>query len=177
MYITQIEKIEIVGFYNYLINNKILENCSKYKLSKSSFAPNNEVLAYTQEQFIELFRLLHTKLQTKQYLHKLIKNRGFAQIWLYMYLHYIVIWRRSDIQKLLSPNLNNIGFSGKEFLEYLEENNEFTDEMAMKIVIDVKKKIDTYGIVSTKNNRNLVIEIGTFTIKNLGLIISNVRST
>lgn len=169
---TQIEKIEIVGFYNYLINNKILENCSKYKLSKSSFAPNNEVLAYTQEQFIELFRLLHTKLQTKQYLHKLIKNRGFAQIWIYMYLHYIVIWRRSDIQNLLSPNLNNIGFSGKEFLEYLEENNEFTDEMAMKIVIDVKKKIDTYGIVSTKNNRNLVIEIGTFTIKNLGLLLA-----
>lgn len=169
---TQIEKIEIVGFYNYLINNKVLKNCSKYKLSKGSFAPNNEVLAYTQEQFVELFRLLHTKLQTKQYLHKLIKNRGFAQIWLYMYLHYIVIWRRSDIQKLLSPNLNNIGFSGKEFLKYLEEDNEFTDEMGIKIVTDVKKKIDTYGIVATKNNKNLVMEIGTFTIKNLGLLLS-----
>ena len=89
-----------------------------------------------------------------------------------MYLHYIVIWRRSDIKKLVSPNLKNIEFSGEQFLEYLDKGNEFTYEMAVKIVVDVKKKIETYGLVATKNNKNLVIEIGTFTIKNLGLLLA-----
>ena len=170
---TQNDKVEFVAFYNYLIKYKSLKNRVVYKLPKDSFVDESqEVLGYTQEQFLELFRLLHTSTMDKDYINRAVKSRGQAQVWLYMYLHYVTIWRRGAISEIPSPNLKNIGFEAEELLKWLSEGNEFTEEMGMIITEDVKRKIDGYSMKSTKNNGYLVMEVGRLTVRSLGLLFA-----
>lgn len=170
---TQSNKVDFVAFYNYLIKYKSLKNRIVYKLPKDSFVDESqEILGYTQEQFLELFRLLHTSTMDEEYINRAVKNRGQAQVWLYMYLHYVTIWRRGAISEIPSPNIKNIGFEAEELLKWILEGNEFTEEMGIIITEDVKRKIDGYSMKSTKNNGSLVMEVGRLTVRSLGLLFA-----
>lgn len=169
---SQQKKIEFIAFINYLREHEIISSNIEYNLTKRQFAKNKEVLAYTQEEYFEVFKLLYVNLDNNLYRNKIIENHKFAQIWLYMFLHYITIWRRGDICNISSPLLKYIGFTGKTFLEYLKRGCEFTEEMGITIVELVKKKLNICKIKASKNNQNLFIETGLLLDKPLGLLIA-----
>lgn len=174
---SQRKKLEIVGFYNYIIQKKSLDipemkGRNLYNLSKRSICENSEeVLAYTKEEFLNLFKLIYGSTFDNKFIKKAIEKRSNAVVWLYMYLHYTTIFRRKDITRIPFPNINNIGFkNGNQFLRWLDEGNEFTEDMGFIICEEIKKKLDIFGMKAGKNDGDLVLEIGRLHYKSLGML-------
>lgn len=175
---SRLARYEFVNFINYVIESLKLENRKPYNYTRIDYGnKTGEVIGYSQEQYLELFGLLHSGIRNRAFLKEAIENRLYAQAWLYMYLHYIMIWRTGDILDIPGPNLSHL-FStefhdGDSFLKWLsDENNIFTDEMGIIMCEDVKHKIDTFRIKTSKTNENLVMEIGQLTAPVVGLLFA-----
>jgi hypothetical protein len=176
---SRLARYEFVMFINYVIESLKIEDRQLYEYTRRINNTNKtgKVIGYSQEQYLELFGLLHRGIHNRAFLKEAIENRLYAQAWLYMYLHYIMIWRTGDILDIPGPNLSHL-FStefhdGESFLRWLsDENNIFTDEMGIIMCEDVKHKIDTFRIKTNKTNENLVMEIGQLTAPVAGLLFA-----
>lgn len=167
-------KVEFVYFCNFT-NKKYKKNILPYKINQGDlYKGTNEKRTYTREQILDLFGLLYSSLNDRAYLNKALNNRRYAMVWLYMYMHYVVFWRRSTLQDIPKPNLRVIGFnSGKEFLNWCKEpNNVFTEDMGVKICNSVKMQIDSLRVSAKKNGQPLVFEYGRLMSRGLGLLLA-----
>lgn len=167
-------KIEFVYFCNFT-NKKYRKNILPYKLNQGDlYNITSEKRTYSREQILDLFGLLYSSLNDRVYLNKALNHRGYAMVWLYMYMHYVVFWRTSTLQDIPKPNLRVIGFnSGEEFLNWCKEpNNIFTEDMGVKICTSVKMQIDSLRVTAKKNGQPLVFEYGRLMSRGLGLLLA-----
>jgi hypothetical protein len=180
-------KYEFVCFINYLIRYLNLKDREEYIVDRNDFENISEegIVAYTQKQFLQLFGLLHKGIWYKPFLDKAIQERSISQAWLYMYLHFVSLWRSSDYQeKLVTPNLKLLKLSevydGESFLSWLynqkhvlaDEKDGFTEAMGIAITEDVKHKMHAILPKISKTNENLYIEVGQFMSPVLGLLLA-----
>ncbi len=167
-------KIEFLYFCNFS-NKKHKRNVLPYKLNQGDLVKKPmEKISYSREQILELFGLLYSSLNDREYLNKALDKRKYAMVWLYMYMHYIVFWRTSTMKDIPKPNLKVIGFnSGEEFLSWCKEpTNIFTEDMGVKICASVKIQIDSLEITARKNGQPLIFEYGKLMSRGLGLLLA-----
>ncbi len=172
---TQSVKIEFINFYNHLLQRYNIKDKLPYSISRGDMIlskRNSE--SYTQIQLINLFALLYKSLDDRLYLDKAIEFKVCAMVWLYMYLHYVTIWRAESITNIPIPDLNIIGFEdGESFIKWLREpSNTFTIEMGIKICDSVKRQVDSLNKRAKKNKQSLVFEAGRLMSRGTGLLLA-----
>lgn len=168
-------KTEFVNFYNHLLERHNIRDKQPYSVDRNDLVTcKRDTNSYTKIQLINLFALLYKNLDNRVYLDKAINSRSCSMVWLYMYLHYVTLWRSSSIMNIPKPNLNIIGFNdGESFIKWIKEpSNTFTIEMGIKICDSIKRQVDSLNIKATKNKQSLVFEAGRLMSRGTGLLLA-----
>lgn len=161
---------EIRQFYNYVVEKMNMEE-KKLKISRPKHEP---IQAYPLEIYFKILANIMEKLCDEKFINNLIGNRSLSSLVLYIYTHYISVWRRSDIiVDLPKPNLKLIGFNtGQEFIDWLKDGNVFTEKMGKSICEDVQEKIYTYRETADKNDGDLLLYVSEYMYSTYGLLLA-----
>lgn len=161
---------ELRKFYNYVVEKKNMEE-KKLKLSRPKY---EKIEAYPLEMYFKILANIMEKLCDKTFINSLIGDRSLSSLVLYIYTHYISVWRRSDIiEDLPKPNLKLIGFNtGQEFIDWLKAGNIFTEKMGKSICEDVQEKIYIYRETANKNGGDLLLYVSEYMYSTYGLLLA-----
>ena len=161
---------ELRLIYNYVVEKKNMPE----KVLPISRGKTNEILAYPLEIYFEVLAKLTNKLYDKTFIDSLVGNRTLSSLVLYIYTHYISVWRRQDIIiGLPKPNLKLIGFNtGQEFIGWLKAGNIFTEKMGKTICEDVQEKIYLYRETADKNDGDLLLYVSEYMYSTYGLLLA-----
>ena len=156
--------------YNHIV---IAKNMPK-KVLPISRKKTKEVPAYKLEMYFHVLAKLMTKLCDETFINSLVGDRTLSSLVLYIYTHYISVWRRTDIiLDLPKPNLKLIGFdSGEVFIEWLKLGNYFTEAMGKIICEDVQEKIYMYRTTANKNGGDLLLYVSEYMYSTYGLLLA-----
>lgn len=157
-------------FYNYVVEK---ENMQEKKLDISK-PKCKKVEPYPLDIYFRILANIMQKLCDQTFINSLIDNRTFSSLVLYIYTHYISVWRKSDIiQKLPKPNLKLIGFNtAQEFIDWLKDGNVFTEKMGKSICEDVEEKIYAYRQTAIKNDSDLLLYVSEYMYSTYGLLLA-----
>ena len=87
-------------------------------------------------------------------------------------MHYVTEWRKENIMKMPYPNIEAIGFStGEDFINWMKQGNEFTENMGILVCKDIQLKIQALGVKAFKNKKKIVFEFGMLQAKTLGFLL------
>ncbi len=172
---------EFVGFLNYLHKKKIytinyenaLNNNSEDEKKEAPKKDNSKKdVPYTQVEYLHLWNFVYNKIFENEYLERIINNRNSAASCLYIAMHYVALWRRSDVIDMPYPYLEILGFStGEDFISWLQQGNKFTENMGIVMCRDMQLKIQALGVEASKNDRPLVFEFGMLQARTLGFLL------
>lgn len=161
---------EVRLIYNYIVSVKNMPE----KMLPISRKKTKEVPAYKLETYFHILAKLMIKLCDETFINSLLNNRTISSLTLYIYTHYIAVWRRADIiLDLPKPNLKLIGFNnGEAFIEWLKLGNCFTEEMGKIICEDVQEKIYIYRKTANKNGGDLLLYVSEYMYGTYGLLLA-----
>lgn len=161
---------ELRLIYNYIV---IAKNMPK-KVLPLSRKKTKEVSAYELEMYFHILAKLITKLCDETFINSLTGDRTLSSLVLYIYTHYISVWRRADIiLDLPKPNLKLIGFdNGQSFIEWLKSGNYFTEAMGKIICEDIQEKIYIYRTTANKNGGDLLLYVSEYMYSTYGLLLA-----
>ncbi|GKU27548.1 hypothetical protein CFOLD11_43750 [Clostridium folliculivorans] len=129
---------------------------------------------YNDDNFTTLLVAILGILDEPNKFKKLLYNRTASSSILYVLVHFVFAWRRSDLlEKLPKPNLKLIGYDdGLKFLEDLREDNfKFEEYHGEKICKDITEYIYRMNLKSYKNDDKLEGSIPAIIYKYLGLLM------
>ena len=157
-------------FYNYVVKKQDMEG-KVLSISKPKF---KEIPAYQLETYFGILANIIEKLCDETFVNSLIGNRSLSSLVLYIYTHYMSVWRRRDIiEDLPKPNLKLIGFNtGQEFIDWLKAGNVFTEKMGKSICEDVQEKIYIYRETANKNGGDLLLYVSEYMYSTYGLLLA-----
>lgn len=171
--------MEFARFLNYLHKKKIYK--VDYTVNKSTRSNGKEIETieeskqhepYTEVEYLELWNLVYNKILEPEYLKRVVENRNSAMSCLYIAMHYVTIWRQKDIMKMPYPSIEALGFStGEDFIKWMQEGNEFTENMGIVMCKDLQLKIQALGAEASKNDRKLTFEFGMTQSRVLGFLL------
>lgn len=107
---------------------------------------------YSKEVWGQYYLILR---DSSRHINNSIDNIKYSQCWLYCILNLSITWRRKNI--LLSLPRINLDEIGVNDFNWFREKNEFTLDMANKILEQIKFSLD--GVIAFKNKRNLHFNI------------------
>lgn len=168
--------LEFARFINYIHKkkiyaidyNKLAALSQKNRQTKESV--QNE--PYTESEFLKLWNLVYNKIFEPEYLERVVDNRNTAMSCLYIAMHFVTIWRQQDIMNIPYPHIERLGFStGEDFIGWLKQGNEFTENMGIVMCKDMQLQINALGVKASKNDKTLVFEFGMLQAKGLGFLL------
>jgi hypothetical protein len=165
---SKMEKAMIL-FLRYLKKNTSIRNVPTYVTHKSkgeSYKP------YNIENYIQVLFLISNTLTEHNKIKQLIGKRTISSSFLYVYLHFVLAWRKKDLLKGLPfPNLALVNLDANSFLNWIQdEDNIFTEEMGRLICRNIEEQISRKKIKSGKTDTELVCIIPEFMYTTLGLL-------
>lgn len=121
-----------ITFINYLKKKE------KFKLlSVSSLTNSTEKKPYKPEEFIKLLSAMLLVLEDKDRVEKLYGNWQLSSAFTYVFLHFCLAWRRTDLRdNLPSINLSMISddlSDGESFINWLKQGNKLSYEQSRYI--------------------------------------------
>lgn len=159
----------IIQFINYLIREKNFDlNKFTDEKDKSRKEP------YTKEEFIELLIKLIDIVGNKEELKKLYRNWNLSSCVTYIFMHYCVSWRKTDlIEQLPTPNLHYISgvTDGESFIEWLESGNEITYNLAKEICKYIEEMTEKMKLKANKNKGELNCVISDALTNEIALLL------
>ncbi|MCB2297933.1 hypothetical protein [Clostridium tagluense] len=135
---------------------------------------NDEVDKYNDDNFTTLLVTILNILDEPNELKKLLYNRTASSSILYVLVHFVFAWRRSDIlEQLPKPNFKLIGYDdGVKFLEDLrDEKFKFEEHHGEKICKDVTEYAYRVDLRAFKNGEQLEASIPSIIYKYLGILM------
>ncbi|MDU3527037.1 hypothetical protein [Clostridium sp.] len=162
------------GEIRFIYNRIVTEKNMPEKVLPISKKKTKEIPAYELERYFHILAKLMDKLCDETFINSLLGNRTLSSLALYIYTHYISVWRRADIVlDLPKPNLKLIGFgSGQAFIEWLKSGNCFTEAMGKIICEDVQEKIYTHRKTANKNGGDLLLYVSEYMYGTYGLLLA-----
>lgn len=143
----------IIQFNNFLINNR------DFKLNRiTDIKEKIDIEPYKEEQFINLLTKLIEIFADKNELKKLYRDWNISSVISYIFIHYCVAWRKSDlVKKLPKPNLRIIGGikDGEDFIKWLEDGNELDEKVAYDICKGIEETTNRLRLKAGKNDMDL----------------------
>jgi len=110
-----------------------------------------ENVIYTKKEWLEYCKYL---INMDEHKDKAIKKRRYAETWLFMILHLSLSWRSYDIKKMPNVPIEIIEIDNFAWFE----KNDFTLEMAQKIINEMRRRCQ--GITTSKTRENTHFVIG-----------------
>lgn len=163
-------KKEVSYLLRYLKMNYNLKGLCEYKLIRDF----EEVEPYSEESFLKVLLVIFNILLDKETVIVLIDNIKLSGCLLYIYMHYCIAWRRSDlINQLPKPNMNLIGrfIGNNDFNDWIKKKeNTFSEEMGKLICEDIEDKVKLFNLKSSKTNSTLTCIIPQHMHQTLGLL-------
>lgn len=160
---------EFKKFYNFTMKNinksdKVLPSVRK---------KTKEIPGYELELYFSVIAEIMNKLCNKEFIDTLIDDWSLSSLTLYIYTHYISVWRRADIvEEIPKPNLKLIGFdNGESFKKWLKEGNTFTENMGKIICKDIETKIYAFRETASKNKSELLLYVSEYMHYTYGLLL------
>lgn len=154
---------EAIYFFNHIVGKKA------FSIERTT----TEETPYPPTQFLELYFFVYHELDNPQYLTQLLSSRNLAMSWLYLALHFVTMWRRKDMASIPIPDLELIGFkTGHDFFEWLNNENDFTEEMGLTMCHNMQQSIYSLGQSTQKTTEYLVFEYGNIVARPLGLLLA-----
>jgi hypothetical protein len=135
---------------------------------------NNEVDKYNADNFTTILISILNILNEPNEFKKLLYNRTASSSILYVLIHFVFAWRKSDIlEQLPKPNLKLIGYEdGVKFLEDLTNDKfKFEEYHGERICKDVTEFIYRIDLKAFKNDEQLEASIPSIIYKYLGLLM------
>lgn len=141
--------------FNFLKHCKKLKVCSYTDDYSSSVVDKRQMekeeeRIYSKKEWIAICTQL---CDINFHFEKATLSRRYAETWLLMLLHLSLAWRKSDYKKIPSPSLEIIEIYGFEWFN----TNEFSLELAQKIINDVRIKSKEIRTDKTKAKAKFVI--------------------
>lgn len=133
-------KENFVSFLNYCKKTTLCLFNNKYSISNKI---SKEALPYTKEEFFDYCN--YTK-KTPLHIEGSINSSSYCQTWLFIIMHFINAWRKSDIiYELPNINIESIGISSIEYFN----NHDLTFIQSQSIVNQVYLEVDKVNISKT----------------------------
>ncbi|WP_165771451.1 helix-turn-helix domain-containing protein [Bacillus cereus] len=131
----------LVNFLNYIQNNTTCNFSNNYSISNRKTTQETDI--YTEAEFLEYY--LYVK-NIELHLLDALKNSKYCQTWLFIIMHFVNAWRKSDIiEGLPSINIEDIAITSFEDLN----RRSLSYVQAQNIANQVYKKIDKLTISKT----------------------------
>lgn len=157
-----------IEFINYLRNNGVnapaIANTTTLK----------ELEPYSAEQFINLVVGILDIIKDNESLKKTYRNWNLSTALTYVFMHFCVAWRRTDIiDKLPQINLKLIdGVSdGESFFKWLENGGEITDEIARIVCKYMEERVDRLGLKINKTTKQITCILPEVMYKEIALLL------
>ena len=143
-----------ITFINYLKKKE------KFKLlSVSKFEDSVEKQPYEPEEFINLLSAMLSVLEDKDRIEKLYGNWQLSSAFTYVFLHFCLAWRRTDLRdNLPSVDLSMISSDvsdGELFINWLKEGNKLTHQQSRYICETLEEETKRLRNKANKNDEFL----------------------
>jgi hypothetical protein len=166
--------------------SSFVEICSFWKLfrkkhdciSKLKFTYNSlqkeKIMPYEMTEYFNIAYMVFNKnsINNEGLIHKAVQSKMMANVWLFIAMHFVCGWRRSDISRL--PHIE-LGMEPEEILHAINRED-FTEEKAMEYVGQIELIVeaidDLPGKTMDKNARPLIMEVATSIRPIFGIILA-----
>lgn len=159
---SKVAKKFLLRLLNYTKDNNDCNFDHHFVFEDNNIVPS-DTTPYTMEQMGRLAILVfnETHPSFKKRLKDAIRNRGNAGAWLYVALHYVCSWRRSD----MTHTLPRITLPTKDYNEYfnLLKKEGINDDMAHSITKELEDMVSVLNLQPKKTeertNQELILDI------------------
>lgn len=161
---------ELIMFFKYLKVELDLDT----KISFSHNENKEEKEPYEKEAFFKLFLSISEILFDYKLYSLMFRERMVSSSLLYVYSHYFLAWRKQDlINSFPIPSLKYVGGweNAEEFIEWLENGNEFSEDMGILTCEYIEEAIKRINSRIQKTDEKLILIIPKVAAKSLGLLI------
>lgn len=133
-------KENFVSFLSYCKRTTLCAYKNKYSITNKV---SKEATPYTKEQFFDYYNYIK---KTTLHLNNSVGSHRYTQAWLFIIMHFINAWRKSDIiYELPCIDVEEIGISTIDYFK----DNELTFIQSQSIVNQVYSKVDKFEISKT----------------------------
>lgn len=161
----------MIGFISYLEKKKDIQ-CSfkkQYVFNKKDKISNSCADNIYSKEIWKKYYLHLTDID--KHIEKAIEDKRYASTWLYMLMHLLLAWRRSDIVKLPNIYLEEIDIYDFEWFY----NNKFTLSLGEKVINYVRNRCETIYTDKTGVRTHFVMTLDMIIPSAIAFVIAEIH--